>query len=371
MTAYAEQIKFLVVMKKIFITIIFLLVTGGSVYFAWPFIQNLLFSQPTNTQPASTPITKTSDLIKSLTDKPVFDFWFRDDEIYFMTTDGQIFKITAGGAETNVNDQKIFNLASVSASTDGSSVLVSFGMSNKIFSVFNLITKTWQSLSAGTAAATWSPNQNQLAVLKNSGVDSSLEILNIADQKTSPVLKFNGQDFDLNWVVPDAIYLTQKPAAGFAASIWSMSIKNKTLQPLIFEESGLMVQWSFDGKIGLKFTNTTHENALTLINQNNQLLEKLSLFKTLPSKCSFGGSVLWCGVPLDIPRNNLLPNDYLNNKIYFQDSIIAFDTASNTVKEIFDGQAPIVDVQKITKQGDKLFFINRYDKKLYSLAMGK
>ena len=196
-----------------------------------------------------------------------------------------------------------------------------------------------------------------------------------AKQKTSKILSFNQKDFNLEWILPQTVVLTSKPSAYSKSSAWSIDIKNKTFKPLsLIDLSGLTINWSVDGrtdgKLGLQFNSGGSEakNFLTLINEKGEKRANLS-FLTMPDKCYFSNPQIYCAVPSEIPEKTVLPDDYLKKAFYSNDFIYQIDIDKNSFTAILNAGNPTIDAVKLRFIDGKLFFINRYDNKLYELVL--
>jgi hypothetical protein len=96
-----------------------------------------------------------------------------------------------------------------------------------------------------------------------------------------------------------------------------------------------------------------------LINRNGEKLAEFN-FGTLKEKCDFK-DILVCGVPLDQNIKNY--SDWYNLKTSFIDRLIFFNPISKEIKSLYlTNKFDIINPQ-LTNIG--LFFINRYDSKLY------
>jgi len=96
-----------------------------------------------------------------------------------------------------------------------------------------------------------------------------------------------------------------------------------------------------------------------LINSKGEKLIEFN-FGTLKEKCDFR-DILVCGVPLDQNIENY--SDWYNLKINLTDRLIFFDPVSKKIKSLYLTNKFDVISPQITKEG--LFFINRYDSRVY------
>lgn len=350
-------------MKKVLIlTAIAILIAAIGAYVVWQ-----LFLRPTISGPQTTNQVKDStallSAIKPISSAPVFDYWLNrsSNEIFYLSLTGEIYKITSDGREEKVNSRTVENINSIQPSLDGSKAIISLA-------VFDTTDKTYQPLPMGTISAAWDPkSNNRVAYLKSGGQTSSINLLTLSNKKSQEVIKLAQKDLELEWVVPDIIYLKQKSSSRIASSLWALDINKKTLRQIFKEEMGLTVKWSRDGSLGIKTTNAL-TNFPQLIDKDAAVVKVLS-FIALSSKCSFENQKIYCAVPRNIsPRTNLL-DDYLMRKNYLEDDILVWDVASFLPDLIFDGTTQAIDVENLQIKNNRLFFINRYDQKLYRLDL--
>lgn len=364
---------------KILIAILIIGVLGIGGYFIWRFL-----ASPKPIPELGETVTGAPETLQKpvlLSNDATFDYWInkKTNEIYYLTDDGNIYKISSAGEGEGTGSRATNNLSYIKPSFDGSLILAAFGYpQNPTFAVHNLSTKTWQALPADTTAVAWDPlSNNRLAYLKNTGLAGRLYLYNIDSKKSSEILKINQRDLDLDWITPDLIYLKERPSVQVISSLWSFNLKTKTLQAVMKEESGLIVKWFPSGKAALKFTNSSaKENSLTIVGSSDGPLAIVNS-DTLPQKCALATeSQIYCAVPRNITKGTTLPDDYLKKQTRFQDDIylLAFEPNAvliNPIAKIFDSQLSEVpvDADHLEIKEGRLLFINRYDKKLYSLPL--
>jgi hypothetical protein len=304
----------------------------------------------------------------------IFDYWVKPGgEIYAVAQNGEILRISPSGEE-KISSQTIANLHSVSASPDGHLAVISFGYPfQETFALFDTRNNSWQALPANTTAAAWDPqSSNRLAYLKTSGKTGSLNLLTLNDQKAREIMKIVSLDLEMNWLAPDTIYLSEKPAAQFKGLVWAVNIVKKTVQSVIPPENGLMTAWAPDGSFALK--SASQEKNLLVVNNRNQTLAKLN-FSTIADKCAIDQKNIYCAVPKNLEGISVIwPDDYLKKKIYTEDDLTQIPLILGIDDRLNDLAIPLLvpltaDISKIKISGDQLYFINRYDSKLYSLAL--
>jgi hypothetical protein len=107
-------------------------------------------------------------------------------------------------------------------------------------------------------------------------------------------------------------------------------------------------------------------------------------FTTLPSKCIFGtpgvasGTInpsapIYCAVPSDQSTFSVarLPDEY-DQKVYFtNDDFYQINTNTGSLNKIFSAPTAnlTIDATRMKIFNNILFFINRYDQKIYALAL--
>ena len=253
-----------------------------------------------------------------ITDNTIAGYWLSasTSDIFIVNYDGKINKIS-GKNKTVVSDNGLKNISQLLPSPDGLRALINL-------TIFDTTNNTWTPLPAGTISAAWNPNPstNQIMYLKNDGLYS----LELKNNKSSLFLKLNNQDLQVGWPTTNEIRLSDKPSAGGPNNIWSVNLKDKTVTKLKDEE---------------------RPNIITLL-----------------GKCVTADAKTYCAVPQNLPPETILPDDYLKRKIYTNDSFYVGD------KLLFEGlEEKPVDAVNFSVRDNQLFFINRYDQRLYSFKI--
>ena len=132
---------------------------------------------------------------------------------------------------------------------------------------------------------------------------------------------------------------------------------------------------------GLLFT-TTDNNAdtLQLVDASGNVEHTLS-FVTLPSKCLItsarpGASstpYLFCGVPANQSAFTALqlPDSYNMMQAFTSDQMVQVNLLTGAKDILRDDAAPHVDATDLKVFNGLLFFVNRYDERLYALMLGQ
>ena len=113
-------------------------------------------------------------------------------------------------------------------------------------------------------------------------------------------------------------------------------------------------------------------------------VQKVLSFATLPSKCAFGAPIaasgtanpsapIYCAVPSDqnIFSVARLPDEYNQDMYFTDDDFYSIDTDTGLLNEIFSASLinQTIDATDMKVFNNILFFVNRYDQKIYALAL--
>lgn len=348
--------------------------------------------------------------------------------VTFVQPDGQILKTGANGNES-LSAGVIKNISGASFSFDGKKVLVVMrGSAGDQASVFDTERKTWQPLPQNASGPVWSPNNYQIAYfsgVSNGSVLSSIDEVS-ATPKPKVLLPFYQEDMTLNWLSPNQILIADKTSALWSSSLWSFDLVKKIISPIIQDQPGLETVWSSSSApFGLMFSANQNQEGgqLRLIDRTGRSLKQLS-FITLPSKCVFydkpisaptqpfnaatstsfdlaqdkslrtsqSGSasstttstkgvasaitpktqlMLICAVPRDQQRLNIvpLPDAYQEKALYTSDDFFEINVSDGNVKTVFSDSTKNLDASDLKIFNQNLFFINRFDKKVYSVPL--
>ncbi|MBI2514803.1 hypothetical protein HYV91_01265 [Candidatus Wolfebacteria bacterium] len=390
--------------KKIVIVVVIVigaLALGAGVYFAWRNAQTILNPPegggipPVGNQVFKGTTTSSSGQIgtaklKVLSRNEVSDYWLYQPfasstpEIYYLTPDGKIMKVPGsvlsvggrGDGDEKISDEAIFDVQSIKPSRDGKLVLIKSGdRQNPKFTLYDVETKIKQDLP-NAVAGVFSPDVKKIAYLEKPGANGSSNLM-LKDLKSPAIPKpvklisLSVKDVELFWLDPQKIFLISPPSYQYESQAWSLDIKKGTLSR-IDSGNGLMLNWSADAKIAIDFKtkNNGRVAEAKLIDKDGKHLANLD-FSTLPTKCFVSQPQIYCGLPqfYSLPQEPLLPDDYLKKAVYSRDFIYLIDTEKNSIEPIFTSLEPTVDLWHLSKIENQLFFVNRYDNKLYGLSL--
>lgn len=319
----------------------------------------------------------------------ILDFFVAaDNSVIFVEPSGKIGRVVRG--ETSLlSSSEIVNLWRASFSYDGKKILAEFGdLYMPQYSVFDTENKSWSPLPSYIKTPAWSPTSYEIAYLAEKSGEDALATLDITNPKAKPreILNLNAKDVFLSWLEPNSILINEKGGAAFAASVFRVDIKNKAIDLLIPPRIGLEVLWSAKAERGLIFVGgrTLRGGELGLVDEKGVLLNRLA-FITLPRKCGFyekaAGQIststppseefLACAIPRDRekPTKVPLPDAYEERALYTSDDLYEISLKDGTVREIYKSESSYFDGYNLKIFGKNLFFVNRFDGKLYAVSL--
>ncbi|MGC9598901.1 MAG: hypothetical protein ABSE18_00770 [Minisyncoccia bacterium] len=341
-----------------------------------------------------------------VSNEPVFDYFVdAKNNALAIEPDGKIAYIT-NGEVSYLNSNTIQNLISADFSYDGAKVVVNFGdTTNPQTSVFDVAAKAWAPLPSGIISPVWSPIDYHLAYLEAATGTTTLFLIDgsKAGSKPTQLATFSAVDLSLRWIDKNRLMVYGKPSAYADPSAWIFNLTSKAVTPIISETPGLEITWmkAPTTTTGISFFSGQggRGGSVHLINITGAVTKDLSFF-TLASKCVFNFEAvaavpsavlatttatstaatpvspapvlaLYCAVPRagqDLLAFSHLPDDYEQMALFTLDDIYRIDTTNGALVDALAGQN--IDVSDPKVFGAALFFVNRYDQKLYGLSLG-
>lgn len=321
---------------------------------------------------------------------PALDYFVNNANVVTLVRPDGVIESIANNTVTPLSTSTFSDIITASFSHDGKFALleVKNGTSTET-RIFDLARNAWESLPNGMQSPTWSPAGDQVAYLVQNGYGSEiLETITIGGQTQTPTIldSFTMEDMSLQWSEKNIIILSDAPSAFVADSIWKFNISSKTLTSVVFEKLAAESIWNASGSALLFFGGGTNSGG-TLVLQDPAGDSNTLSFGTLPSKCTFATAAgtpgatstanasefIYCAVPNDQNTFNIarLPDEY-DQKIYFtNDDFYQIDPVSGSLYEIFSYIAANqnIDATDLKVFDNILFFINRYDQKIYALSL--
>lgn len=365
--------------------------TGGSL----PIVTNQQFpvggsSTTTSFNASGANTSSSSSKFGIVSNDPALDYFVdAANTVTLVKPDGTIESLV-NNTTVVLSSSVVSDIITASFSHDGKKVLLSYqvGTSTRT-SVFDVPSKTWSHFPDGMLSPVWSPINYQVAYLtsSNSGFETLMTI-DAAATSTKPVTiaPLAMEDMSLQWPNKNTIIVSDRPSAFTAGSIWSFDIPSKTLSSVVYEALGSESIWSASNT-ALLFSASPKNDGGQLSFRNATGSQNILFSKTLPSKCAFGPTtasstatssinpfgMIYCAIPSDQGTFSLarLPDEY-EQKIYFtNDAFYSINTDTGELEEVFSYSLANLnlDAMKMKVFNNILFFINRYDQKVYALAL--
>lgn len=332
--------------------------------------------------PGTTPVYSQ---FSAIAENPIADYAIdENNNVSLIQPDGQIVKIV-NKKSVILSSATVANLRQATFSPDAQKVFVIFGdLQNLQANIFDLSTQTWRPLPQGITSAAWSPDSQKIAYLIKQLGQTVLTILeNDSKSKPQEVLKFYAEDLVLSWPSKNQILLYQKPSALAEGSLWSFDIEKKTLSLIVDKEKGLETLYEpiTDFKLLFVANDYNRKGGVLKLKQKEGPSRTLS-FLTLPYKCVFELKTnnstttqssnipevfLDCAIPQDTNKfsRSLLPDDYYKKAIFTSDNFYRINLISGEMKVIYSDIFQNLDAQNLKISNGQLFFVNRFDQKLY------
>ena len=354
------------------------------------------------------PSSATTHRLAIPSSEPVLDYFIDSGGAEtIIEPNGEIASVTNNNTDI-LSSSEVQNVISAGFSYDGAKILINFGdASNPQTSVFDVKTKLWTPLPAGMVSPQWSPTDYRIAYLQNN-TDGTKTLTTLDESKTknnsAAVITLHIQDFSLLWLSKNKILFYDSPSVYTFGSAWMFDLQKKNMTSIVVKQRGMETAWSNAANaIGIVFTGNASQygGQLQLVDDSGNEIEQFG-FLTFPSKCVFNQSassgtqsvnqtatttaassstasaaasssyqMLYCGVPRDQSAlsSSKLPDDYEQMAIFTSDNIYRIDTSNGNVDTLFNDQGQNIDASDLKIFNNSLFFINRYDQKLYSINM--
>lgn len=345
--------------------------------------------QPTST--SSTPMIGTYQATSTnfgiVADIPAIAYSVNaSNTVNFVLPSGAVIELKNNTTST-LSSAPISDLAEATPSADGGNILFRFlSGSTSHFSVYHVSDSKWTTLPEETTAASWNPalGSNRIVLFTtNTKRSSALTIVDLGStkNKNQTILTLHTQDLKPNWVAPNQILLSEPESSFASGSVWSVDIAKKTMVPVVQDLPGLMSTWSASSPWGVILTaNDRHEVGVFQIANRITSESHEVQFATLPSKCAFPDqlaglgekttSTIVCAVPMDHDTFiNQQMDDYLNRSTYTADAFYLINASDGSIMSIPIPAGIKMDAENLKVVNRTLFFLNRYDHKLYATRL--
>jgi len=292
-------------------------------------------------------------------------YGFTDKGIVIIDKEAKV-TLKEGGKETVLATPGLKDVTTVDFSFEGEKILVVSGRGN--LSYFDITSKTWRNLPAGAWGASWSPIDQRLAYLtRNTDGSVALRIMDTQKGTATTVYSLYIEDLTTKWVSAQNIILSERPSRFQNGSIFSFNLQKRTLAPLLIDTPGLYGLWNSTS--GLVFSAGSRGGGSLRLFDIPKGSASVMTFLTLPEKCSFAVSELYCAVPKKLEfREEYLPDDYLKKAFFTEDGFYRINLVSGDIKTVFAAQYGI-DAVSLSVRDGQLYFLNRYDSALYAIKL--
>jgi hypothetical protein len=326
-------------------------------------------------------------------------------DVVAVGTNGTVIAVR-GAVTDSLSPTTIADLRSAKFSANAAKLLALFGDAEAPQAgVFDVTSKTWQPFPLSVVDFAWAPEGLRAAYLARQKNMTVLGVLDLGDAKGKPqeLARFHFADVALSWPSGNRLFLKERASALVPVRAWNFDVKAKTLTPFAEEQRGLEVMWSRDEGLAFVAGEGGRGGNLYLISPQGSIREGLSLL-TLPEKCAFSHlpasqagppafpaapkatstapsalpdrqagapTALFCAVPRDtaVLRNTPLPDAYYKKSHFTSDVFYEINLGSGATRTLFDDPAKSLDATQLAVSDNVLYFINRYDRKLYSLSI--
>lgn len=291
--------------------------------------------------------------------------------LYFSPKSGQFMAADQSGSASMPLSSRIFNniTASFISAKKNEVIIVSNDRYTRALSYFNWDTDSLKTLDVNVESPVWSPDYAKIAYLfaNQQNSQQSVQIANPDGSGWRKVADVNIQDARLSWPHNSFLAIEEKPSSLYKGSLYILNIANRTLKTIVVNIPGLMARWSPDGA---KVLISDSSGNLVVFNSEGKIINAELTIRTLAWKCAFQNEkTLICASPKNI-SGFTLPDDWLKNKIVFQDELIIINLETNEAR-ILDTGAVNFDAKNlvVSSDGTLLYFFNKVDGKTYYLEL--
>ncbi|MDP2629487.1 MAG: hypothetical protein Q8P45_02170 [Candidatus Harrisonbacteria bacterium] len=360
----------------IFVIVVFSLIALGLII--WLFF----FGGGATTETPATPEIEEENLvveeisfpenISFFTEIEIGAYWPQEEDgsILFLSQEGLVYQyFPETGEITEFDDINIEGYLSADLSLEENHILIRDN-SGEYF-VYSLETREKIRLPIGIRSAVWSGSDLEILFFSEANQGGGgINIFNIDTLRSRVALAFQGYDFLLQSGADGLAYLISRASRFSPGELWQLS-SNYTSLSKVEEKPGLMVAFSPYDSSRLVFSNSSLPKSAELIHISASGVRRSLDFVTLPSKCAFvEDGDFACAVPSESAKN--YPDEYLQGGAYTNDRLVFIDGRSGQQTTLFSSKEEnsfLLDAKELKIVGERLYFINRYDQRLYSIDL--
>ncbi|KKR10460.1 MAG: hypothetical protein UT37_C0001G0015 [Parcubacteria group bacterium GW2011_GWA2_39_18] len=306
-----------------------------------------------------------------------------DQKFVAISSNGFLYSINPNdfGVSTTTNFD-VSNIIKVAWSPDKSKALVYYSENNILKKFyFDVASQNITPLNDQIGDAIFSPKGDQILYVfnqsQNNVLKSFLSLSNPDGTKWKNIATFSIPDALLYWPSGTNVraYATS-PASGLLSnSVYSIDIKNGSLQKFLIGQNGQQIKLSSSGNGLLSSFVDSRGRSLQLFYKNLQTNSGVLLpIKTLPEKCSFDATEenIFCAVPNKISSSAIMPDDYYGGRLNYADSLWVYNIESNSASQatFSESVAPInIRALEVSFDSSYIIFISQKDGKLFRLQI--
>lgn len=310
-----------------------------------------------------------------LTDFPVVSPTLNRDEtrvLFYKKSGGDLFASDFSGKKLEKQSNlTVIGLIEAVWRKHGDRAVVRYTDGDTVKSFLQIGTSTIAVLPQGITSAAWSPDGSALAYTIPR--DDRLELITTDASGKNPRILYRTPltDAVVAWITADIFIFKTAPSGATDGYLFAFSRRDSSFVKVFGPQRGLMGLWSPDGNALLAsgIGSGQRETTITLYSRSSKESRALSL-ATLAEKCLWSAAAsVFCAVPKTIPPATVLPDDYLRGVFNSSDRIVEIQNATGGVSPLFDeGDFDMSDLLA-TKDKKRLFFVNRRDGTLWTLAI--
>ena len=291
-----------------------------------------------------------------------------DRILFYQKNGGDLNSIDFRGEDSRqISNLTVIGILEAEWSPSRDRAVVRYLDQDTIKSFLHIGTSSIAVLPSGIRSAAFSPNGKELAYLISQEDKYSLIVTDAAGRNPRTIASTLLQDANLSWPSADRIILETAPSAyaeGYAFTVSrSTGSQSKILGPLF----GLTANWSkYSLSAFLSHAATrAGDLSVSLYGINSVVLKNIP--PTLADKCVWtDGNELYCAVPRTIPTRILWPDDYLRGELNTSDRVVLIDAGGGGVREILNQGNFDISNLILTKNKERLFFVDRRDGALWT-----
>lgn len=371
--------------KKIFLGS---LITFLTVFLFWgvyiiSFKKSSLDSQNNSSTNTSSPKKDSQEKLTVLTEEAVISPVILSDGVtiqYYGEDNGNVFQIDlAGNNKKTISTTTLPGLEKIIWSPSKKKVLSRSTREGKaIFAYYDFEKNRGGQLATDIKNVNF---QNENKIIYTFQAPSGKASLNVADFDGKNWKKLIDLDFFGQKIEPvpqtGLISFVNYPNANYESKLYTTPLIGGEQKLLLSGKFGVDLVWNSNGSnILLSSVDKPGGNQITLGLFNFKKNEYKDLkIPTFVQKCAWSkdNKTIFYALPGSIPKNTILPNDYLNDTLNTVDTFWKVDLESGEKERLIELEEIItkIDATDLFLNNDEsiLFFINRYDNKLYSLDL--